>query len=54
MSIKQGGITGSALLGENFSEELVLGLPDAEQEITAVMLRALSDHVEPALSAGHL
>ncbi|PRQ02028.1 helix-turn-helix domain-containing protein [Enhygromyxa salina] len=40
--------TPSVLLAEKFSEEtveLVLGLPDAEQEIATVMLRALSDHV---------
>lgn len=40
--------TASALLAEKFSEEvvqLVLGLPDTEQAIVTVMLRALSDHV---------
>jgi hypothetical protein len=40
-----------ALLAEKVSEEvieLVVGLPEHEQEIVVVMLRALSDHVASA------
>jgi transcriptional regulator with XRE-family HTH domain len=40
--------TPSVLLAEKSSDEmieLVLGLPECEQELATVMLRALSDHV---------
>ncbi|WP_308726585.1 helix-turn-helix domain-containing protein [Enhygromyxa salina] len=44
------GTTGSALIAEHACDEvseLVRGLPEHEQEIACVMLRALSAHVSP-------
>ena len=45
---KAGNRASATLLAEKLSDELselVVGLPDEEQEIACVMLRALSDHV---------